>query len=100
MLSQIRYRGAVAACGLAGGSDLPATVLPFILRAVSLLGVDSVMCPPELRASAWSRLERDLAPERLDAITTVESLAQVPQLAAEILAGRLRGRVVIETGAG
>ena len=97
VLTQIRYRGAVAACGLAGGSDLPATVLPFILRAVSLLGVDSVMCPPELRAIAWSRLERDLAPERLDAITTVAPLASVPELATEILAGSIRGRVVIET---
>jgi acrylyl-CoA reductase (NADPH) len=99
VLAQIRYRGAVAACGLAGGSDLPTTVLPFILRGVSLLGVDSVMCPAELRALAWARLERDLPAERLDAMTTVESLARVPALAGEILAGRLRGRVVIETGA-
>jgi len=99
VLSQIRYRGAVAACGLAGGSDLPTTVLPFILRGVSLLGVDSVLCPSELRATAWSRLERDLPPERLDAITTVAPLASVPGLAAEILAGSVRGRVVIETGA-
>jgi acrylyl-CoA reductase (NADPH) len=99
VLAQIRYRGAVAACGLAGGSDLPTTVLPFILRGVSLLGVDSVLCPAELRALAWSRLERDLPAERLDAMTTVESLAGVPALAGELLAGRLRGRVVIETGA-
>jgi acrylyl-CoA reductase (NADPH) len=99
VLAQTRYRGAVAACGLAGGSDLPATVLPFILRGVSLLGVDSVMCPSELRALAWSRLERDLALERLDAMTTVEPLSRVPALAQEILAGRIRGRVVIETGA-
>jgi acrylyl-CoA reductase (NADPH) len=100
VLAQIRYRGAVAACGLAGGSDLPTTVLPFILRGVSLLGIDSVMCPAELRALAWARLERDLSAERLDAMTTVEPLARVPALAGEILAGRLRGRVVIETGAG
>jgi acrylyl-CoA reductase (NADPH) len=98
VLAQIRYRGAVAACGLAGGSDLPATVLPFILRNVSLLGVDSVMCPSDLRALAWSRLERDLPVERLDAMTTVEPLSRVPALAGEILAGGVRGRVVIETG--
>ena len=97
VLAQIRYRGAVAACGLAGGADLPATVLPFILRGVSLLGVDSVMCPRELRQEAWSRLERDLPAARLDAITTVGSLESVPELASEILAGRIRGRVVIET---
>ena len=99
VLAQIRYRGAVAACGLAGGADLPATVLPFILRGVSLLGVDSVMCPSELRQAAWSRLERDLPVERLDAMTTVRPLASVPELASEILAGRVRGRVVIETAA-
>jgi acrylyl-CoA reductase (NADPH) len=100
VLAQIRYRGAVAACGLAGGADLPATVLPFILRGVSLLGVDSVMCPSELRQTAWSRLERDLPAERLDAITTVGTLESVPELAGELLAGRVRGRVVIETAAG
>ena len=99
VLAQIRYRGAVAACGLAGGADLPATVLPFILRGVSLLGVDSVMCPSELRQAAWSRLERDLPAERLDAMTTVGPLASVPELASEILAGHVRGRVVIETAA-
>jgi len=100
VLAQIRYRGAVAACGLAGGADLPATVLPFILRGVSLLGVDSVLCPGELRRAAWSRLERDLPAERLDAMTTVAPLASVPELAGEILAGHVRGRVVLETAAG
>ena len=99
VLAQTRYGGAVAACGLAGGSDLPTTVAPFILRGVSLLGIDSVMCPAPLRASAWERLERDLPLQQLDAITSVEPLARVPELAAEILAGRTRGRVVIETGA-
>jgi acrylyl-CoA reductase (NADPH) len=97
VLAQTRYRGAVAACGLAGGSDLPTTVLPFILRGVSLLGVDSVMCPSEIRELAWGRLERDLPVKLLDAITTVEPLARVPELAGEILAGRIRGRVVITT---
>jgi acrylyl-CoA reductase (NADPH) len=99
VLAQTRYGGAVAACGLAGGSDLPTTVAPFILRGVSLLGIDSVMCPAPLRAHAWERLEQDLALEQLDAMTSVEPLARVPELAAEILAGRVRGRVVIDTGA-
>jgi acrylyl-CoA reductase (NADPH) len=99
VLAQTRAHGAVAACGLAGGSDLPTTVAPFILRGISLLGIDSVMCPPELRERAWARLERDLPLGSLDAITTVEPLARVPELAAEILAGRVRGRVVIATSA-
>jgi acrylyl-CoA reductase (NADPH) len=97
VLAQTRYGGAVAACGRAGGTDLPTTVAPFILRGVSLLGIDSVMCPAALRAIAWRRLERDLAVDRLDAMTTVEPLSRVPELAAEILAGRIRGRVVIDT---
>jgi acrylyl-CoA reductase (NADPH) len=98
VLAQSRYGGAVAACGRAGGTDLPTTVAPFILRGVSLLGIDSVMCPADRREVAWSRLAADLPPARLDAITTVEPLARVPELAAEILAGHIRGRVVIETG--
>jgi putative YhdH/YhfP family quinone oxidoreductase len=99
VLARTTYGGAVAACGLAGGSDLPTTVAPYILRGVSLLGIDSVMCPAEPRALAWSRLERDLPPERLEAMSTVEPLSRVPELAGEILAGRIRGRVVIETAA-
>ena len=98
VLAGTRYGGAVAACGRAGGTDLPTTVAPFILRGVSLLGIDSVMCPAPRREQAWSRLEQDLPLDQLDAITTVEPLARVPELAAEILAGRIRGRVVIETG--
>ena len=97
VLAQTRARGAVAACGLAGGNDLPATVLPFILRNVSLLGVESVQCPTTLRQEAWDRLARDLPLPLLDAITTVEPLTRVPELAEEILAGRTRGRVVIDT---
>jgi acrylyl-CoA reductase (NADPH) len=99
VLAQTRYGGAVAACGRAGGTDLPTSVAPFILRGVSLLGIDSVMCPAQLRAHAWERLERDLPLEQLDALTTVEPLARVPELAAEILAGAIRGRVVIVTAA-
>jgi len=98
VLAGTRYGGAVAACGRAGGTDLPTTVAPFILRGVSLLGIDSVMCPAPRREQAWSRLEQDLPLDQLDAITTIEPLARVPDLAADILAGRIRGRVVIETG--
>lgn len=97
VLAQTRYRGAVAACGLAGGNDLPTTVLPFILRGVSLLGVDSVMCPTPLRVEAWTRLARDLPTAVLEEITTVEPMSRVPQLAEDILAGHTRGRVVIDT---
>jgi acrylyl-CoA reductase (NADPH) len=97
VLAQTRYRGAVAACGLAGGNDLPTTVLPFILRNVSLLGIDSVMCPSDVRETAWQRLASDLPTELLDSMTTVEPMTRVPELAEEILAGRTRGRVVIDT---
>jgi len=98
VLSQTAYRGAVAACGLAGGADLPASVLPFILRGVSLLGIDSVMCPAADREAAWRRLERDLPAARLEQIATHEPLARVPELAAAMLEGRIAGRVVIDTG--
>jgi acrylyl-CoA reductase (NADPH) len=101
VLRQLRYGGAVAACGLAGGPDLPATVLPFILRGVSLLGVDSVQCPTPRRVEAWARLAGgDLPLEQLDAMTTVAPLTDVPQLAEDILAGRTKGRVVIDVRAG
>jgi putative YhdH/YhfP family quinone oxidoreductase len=96
VLAQTTYGGAVAACGLAGGMDLPATVLPHILRGVALLGVDSVMAPMARRERAWQRLARDLDPARLDRISRVEPMSRLPQLAEEILAGRTRGRVVID----
>ncbi|HEY5389391.1 MAG TPA: zinc-binding dehydrogenase, partial [Solirubrobacteraceae bacterium] len=99
VLAATRYRGAVAACGLAGGADLPTTVIPFILRNVSLLGIDSVQCPIGERRAAWARLERDLPPEALRELSRVEPLARVPELAADLLAGRLRGRVAIDTAA-
>jgi acrylyl-CoA reductase (NADPH) len=99
VLRHTRYRGAVAACGLAGGPGLPTTVLPFILRGISLLGVESVQCPTPRRQQAWDRLGRDLPTDVLDAMTTVEPLSDVPRLAEEILAGRTRGRVVIDTSA-
>jgi putative YhdH/YhfP family quinone oxidoreductase len=96
VLTQTAYRGAVAACGLTGGNDLPCTVLPFILRGVSLLGVDSVQCPSEVRATAWQRLADDLDSDLLDSLTTVEPMSRVPELATEILAGQTRGRIVID----
>lgn len=98
VLSQIAYGGAVAACGLAGGPDLPATVLPFILRNVSLLGVDSVNAPQHRRHEAWQRLAADLPLDLLDMMTTVEPMSKLPTLAEKILAGQTRGRVVIDTG--
>jgi len=97
VLAQTRYGGGVAACGLAGGNDLPTTVLPFILRGVSLLGVDSVMCPTPRRAKAWGRLATDLPTDKLEELTTVEPMTRIAELAEEILAGRTRGRVVIDT---
>jgi putative YhdH/YhfP family quinone oxidoreductase len=97
VLSQTRYRGAVAACGLAEGNDLPTTVLPFILRGVRLLGVDSVQSPLAERAEAWRRLGHDLPIDVLDGLTTVEPLSAVPDLAERILAGDIRGRVVVDT---
>lgn len=98
-LRRTRYGGTVAACGLAGGADLPATVHPFILRGVTLAGVESVRCPLPLRAEAWSRLASVLRPEQLDAMATAEPLARVPELAEDILAGRTRGRVVVDVHA-
>jgi len=99
LLRTTAYGGSVAACGLAGGSDLPATVIPFLLRAVNLLGIDSVQCPPERRRAAWERLARDLPTATLDRITQVVPLADVPRLAGEILKGQVRGRVVIDVRA-
>jgi acrylyl-CoA reductase (NADPH) len=96
VLRQTRYRGTVAACGLTGGNDLPTSVLPFILRGVNLMGIDSVSCPTEVRTAAWERLGRDLPTDLLDSLTTVEPLSRVPTLAEDIVAGRIRGRVVID----
>ena len=95
--AQTRYGGAVAACGLAQGHDLPATVMPFILRAVALLGVDSVMAPLPLREQAWSRLARDLDPARLAAITTEIELSGAIEAAGRLMDGKVRGRIVVRT---
>ena len=97
--ASMRYRGAVAACGLAGGMDFPSSVAPFILRGVTLAGIDSVMAPRALRVEAWNRLARDLDPARLDAITREIALAEAIPAAAEILAGKIRGRLVVNVNA-
>lgn len=91
-----RYRGAVAACGLAQGMDFPASVAPFILRGVTLYGIDSVMAPLAVREEAWQRLGRDLDPTRLDAMTREISLGEAIAVAADLLAGQVRGRVVVD----
>ncbi len=99
VLSKVRYGGAVAACGLAQGADLPATVMPFILRGVALLGVDSVQAPMAKRKRAWERLATDLDIAKLDSITHTIGFDDVPQAAADIVAGRIRGRVVVTVSA-
>jgi acrylyl-CoA reductase (NADPH) len=94
--AQTRYRGVVAACGLAQGLDFPASVAPFILRGIALLGIDSVMAPQEIRRPAWERLARDLDSSMLDRLSQTIGLAAVTQAAAEIIAGKIRGRIVVD----
>ena len=96
-LAQTRYGGVVAACGLAQGADLPGTVMPFILRGVTLAGIDSVMAPLVLRQQAWERLARDLPPDTLAAIATEIGLGEVVATAGALMQGQLRGRVVVRT---
>ncbi len=96
VLAQTKYGGAVAACGLAQGMDLPATVAPFILRAVTLIGIDSVMAPKAKRLEAWSRLAQDLDRGKLSAITQTHSWKEADALARQILEGKVRGRIVLE----
>ncbi len=99
VLTQLKYGASVAACGLAGGNDLPTTVIPFLLRGVNLLGIDSVMCPKLRREAAWARIVRDLPMDKLDAMTSVVPLAELPDLAGQILKGATRGRVVVDVRA-
>jgi acrylyl-CoA reductase (NADPH) len=96
VLAGTRYGGAVAACGLAQGMDLAASVAPFILRGITLAGIDSVMCPAPRRAEAWARLARDLDLTKLDAMTGHATLADVPALGEAILKGDVRGRIVVD----
>ena len=99
VLTQLKYRASVVACGLAGGNDLPTTVIPFLLRGVNLLGIESVMCPREERIEAWRRLAHDLPLDRLDRMTETVPLAALPDLAPKILKGAVRGRIVVDVKA-
>jgi acrylyl-CoA reductase (NADPH) len=93
--ASLKYGGVVAACGLAGGMDFPASVAPFILRGISLAGVDSVMCPRPRRLEAWQRLTRDLDIRKLELLTEEIGLSQAIDQAAALLAGKIRGRTVV-----
>ena len=99
VLGQMKYGGSVAAVGLAGGAGLPATVIPFLLRGVNLLGIDSVMQPYENRLRAWERVAADLPMERLDAMVQPATLSDLPKLGADILKGQVKGRVVVDVNA-
>jgi acrylyl-CoA reductase (NADPH) len=96
VLASLKHRGSVASCGLAGGNKLETTVIPFLLRGVNLLGIDSVSSPRPEREAAWSRLARELDPTTLDSITSLISLADLLGKAADILAGKVRGRLVVD----
>ena len=99
VLGQMKYGCSVAAVGLAGGAQLPASVVPFLLRAVNLLGIDSVMQPFEARLRAWERIARELPMDRLEAMTSEATLGDLPQLGADILRGQVRGRVAVDVRA-
>ncbi|MEH6546712.1 MAG: MDR family oxidoreductase [Sneathiella sp.] len=99
VIAQMNYGGAVAAVGLAAGTDLPTSVLPFILRGVSLIGIDSVMASKEIRKEAWARLAQDLDKSIFDDMITVEPMSNLPALAEQILKGQIKGRVVIDVNA-
>lgn len=99
VLAQTKYRGVVTACGLAQGMDLPASVLPFILRNVTLAGIDSVNAPQEARIQAWSRLARDLDLSKLARTTQVVGLAEVPAVAGRMFEGKVQGRTVVDVNA-
>lgn len=99
VLGQISYGGSVAAVGLAGGSDLPATVIPFLLRGVNLLGIDSVMQPYDNRVRAWARIAKDLPMDKLEAMIQPATLSDLPTLGKAILKGQVKGRVVVDVNA-
>ena len=96
VLTQMQYGSSVAAIGLAGGAGLDTTVIPFLLRGVNLLGIDSVMCPSARRTVAWERLANELPTEKLESMIRQVSLADVPALASDILAGQIQGRTVVK----
>ena len=99
ILGQMKYGASVAAVGLAGGANLPATVIPFLLRGVNLLGIDSVMQPYDNRVKAWARIAKDLPMDKLEAIITPATLSDLPALGAAILKGQVQGRVVVDVRA-
>ncbi len=99
VMGQMAYGGSIAACGLAAGPKLETTVIPLLLRGVNLLGIDTVMQPADNRRRAWARIVRDLPMDKLDAMTTVAPLTEVPKHAGEILKGQVRGRLVIDVNA-
>ncbi len=99
VLGQMKYRASVAAVGLAGGAALPASVIPFLLRGVNLLGIDSVLCPMPQRLAAWARIARDLPMDKLDAMVVPAGLGDLPRLGAAILKGEVQGRVVVDVTA-
>jgi acrylyl-CoA reductase (NADPH) len=98
VLGQLKHGASVAAVGNAGGIEVPAKIIPFLLRGVNLLGIDSVTQPYEARQRAWARIARDLPMEKLEAMAVPATLVDLPRLGAEILEGRVRGRVVVEVG--
>jgi len=99
VLGQMKYGSSVAAVGLAGGADLPASVVPFLLRGVNLLGIDSVMQPHENRVRAWNRLATDLPMDKLESMIEMATLADLPKLGTAILKGQVKGRVVVDVNA-
>jgi len=99
VLGQMRYGGSVAAVGLAGGAGLPGSVLPFLLRGVNLLGIDSVMCPYARRVQAWGRIAQGLPLDKLEAMVVPARLGDLPRLGAAILKGEVQGRVVVDVTA-
>ena len=96
VIAQTKHSGVVTACGLAGGTDLPTTVMPFILRNVRLQGIDSVMAPIEKREQAWARLATDLPTEQLQAITEIVAMSELVEKGPQILAGQVRGRIIVD----
>jgi acrylyl-CoA reductase (NADPH) len=96
VLGQLKYHGSLAAIGNAGGNSFQATVIPFLLRGVNVLGIDSVYCPAERRRAAWQRLARDLDLGKLEAMVHDAALDDLPRLADEILKGQVQGRVVVD----
>lgn len=99
VLGQMKYGASVAAVGLAGGAALPATVIPFLLRGVNLLGIDSVLQPFAKRQAAWARVAADMPIDKLEAMITTATLTDLPRLGADILAGKVQGRVVVDVNA-